>query len=401
MHIDEVEVVQRIVRESDSRLAALDTLREQEARYHRHVANAPGLVYQLGARQDGTLSFTFVSDGAHAILGIAPEAILHDPGALFERVHPADRSGFLASGVASTAAQGELARRHWHGRVVRPTGEERWVQMEARPDRLPDGGIVYDGLLVDVTDLRPAASPPDVEAMGRLVGGVAHDLKNLLTAMSGVAELLLDDLAPGDTRRADVEQILGRTHLAAGLTRQLLALGRQQVLLHPEPVDLSDVITAAAPSLRSLLGTAVHLVVLPAPTSVPVRAHQTQIERVLMNLALNARDAMPEGGTLSIEVGVAARGAAAGPSATLRVSDTGEGMSPEVQTRLFEPLFTTKPPGRGTGLGLPIVQGIVQQAGGTIGVASRTGAGTAVTIMLPLAETELTEAMADQVVVAV
>ncbi|HEU4641328.1 MAG TPA: ATP-binding protein, partial [Gemmatimonadaceae bacterium] len=269
-----------------------------------------------------------------------------------------------------------------------------------RPDRLPDGSIVYDGLLVDVTDLRRAA-PPDVEAMGRLVGGVAHDVKNLLTATSGLAELLLDDLSPGDSRwRSDLEEILDRTRLAAGLTRQLLALGRQQLPLHAEPLDLNAVITAAAPLLRSLLGTSVHLVVLPAPTAVPVLAEQTQIERVLMNLALNARDAMPEGGTLSIEAGVAT-GPAAGPSATLRVSDTGVGMAPDVQARLFEPLFTTKPPGRGTGLGLSIVHEIVEQAAGTIRVASRPGAGTTITITLPLAEAEPAEAMVEPVAVAV
>jgi CheY-like chemotaxis protein len=223
-----------------------------------------------------------------------------------------------------------------------------------------------------------------MEAVGQLAGGVAHDFNNILTAIAGFAEFLQDEFPPGDPHREDVGEILRGARRAASLTAQLLAFSRKQVL-RSEVLDLNKVVTRMTTMLRPLLGSSLHLVTLPAPRAVPVLADRTQLEQVLMNLALNARDAMQGGGTLTIEIGITPAGTGVPQRAMLVVSDTGVGMSPEVVARIFEPFFTTKPPGQGSGLGLATVHGIVRQSGGTVDVESRVGEGTSFTITLPLA----------------
>ncbi|HEV2644130.1 MAG TPA: ATP-binding protein, partial [Candidatus Elarobacter sp.] len=215
--------------------------------------------------------------------------------------------------------------------------------------------------------------------------GVAHDFNNILSAITGFADLLQDSLESGDPRCADVQEILKGARRASGLTRQLLAFSRQQVL-QPVTLDLNHLVTETAAMLRPLLGAALQLATAPADVPVPVVADRTQLEQVLLNLAVNARDAMPDGGTLTISVGIAPSMRGAPAMATLVVSDTGCGMTPDVFARAFEPFFTTKPVGKGTGLGLATVHGIVQQSGGTVQVASQPGAGATFTVTLPLAE---------------
>jgi CheY-like chemotaxis protein len=224
-----------------------------------------------------------------------------------------------------------------------------------------------------------------MEAVGQLAGGVAHDFNNILAAITGFAGLLMDDFEEKDARRSDVEEILKSTRRAAGLIRQLLAFSRTQVL-QPRALDLNRVVTDTVAMLRPLLGAPLRLVTLPARTEMPVYADRTQLEQVLMNLILNARDAMPEGGALTIEVAGAPAEEATPPSVTLSVSDTGRGMAPEVAARAFEPFFTTKARGHGTGLGLATVHGIVEQSGGTVRLESQQGRGTTITISLPLTQ---------------
>jgi PAS domain S-box-containing protein len=484
-------------------------LRESEARYERIAANVPGIVYQFIYLPDGGKRFTFVSEGARALCGVAPEAILRDPNALFGLIHPEDLPGMHASGQAAVAA---LRPWRWEGRLLLPTGEQRWVQAASHNARQPDGSVLADGLIMDITEQRQAAarleeseqryrslfdhhpdavfstdtegrytsanpacetisgySPEELigqpyapfiapnqlakgyehldsalagrakrselaiahksgrhveldvtsipiivggkvvgvfgiardltaqraleaqlrqsqkmEAVGQLAGGVAHDFNNILTAIAGFAEFLQDEFEPGDPRREDVGEILKGAHRAASLTAQLLAFSRKQVL-RSEVLDLNQVMTEMTAMLRPLLGSSLHLVTLPAHRAVPVLADRTQLEQVIMNLAVNARDAMQGDGTLSIEICISPAEPGAPQRATLIVSDTGAGMSPEVVARIFEPFFTTKPAGRGSGLGLATVHGIVQQSGGTISVESRPGEGTSFTITLPLA----------------
>jgi two-component system cell cycle sensor histidine kinase/response regulator CckA len=230
-----------------------------------------------------------------------------------------------------------------------------------------------------------------MEAVGRLAGGIAHDFNNLLTAILSYSELALTDLRPGDPIREDIQQIREAGLRAAELTKQLLAFSRRQ-LFQVRSLSLNDVVIHTERMLQPLMGDDVEIRLGLSPTLAHTRADAGQLEQVLLNLAVNARDAMPSGGTLTLTTATvklaedaAARWGHLAPGAyvTLSVQDTGTGMSPEVQERIFEPFFTTKGPGQGTGLGLSTVYGIVKQSGGHIFVSSEPGGGSLFTIYLP------------------
>jgi two-component system cell cycle sensor histidine kinase/response regulator CckA len=258
---------------------------------------------------------------------------------------------------------------------------------------LSDGSVL--GMGQDVTERRQLEEQlrqaQKMEAVGRLAGGVAHDFNNLLTVIMSYAMMLLGELPPEDPLRPDLREIQGAAERAAGLTRQLLAFSRRQVL-KPERLDANRVVANVERMLRRVIGADVALVTDLPPGLPTVHADAGQLEQVLMNLALNARDAMPDGGTLTIETRAvrldadAARrhgGLEPGAYVALRVRDTGVGMDDATRGRLFEPFFTTKEPGRGTGLGLATVYGIVTQSGGRVLVESAPGAGSTFTILLP------------------
>jgi PAS domain S-box-containing protein len=219
-----------------------------------------------------------------------------------------------------------------------------------------------------------------MEAVGRLAGGIAHDFNNLLTVIAGYADLLGSTFKPSDSRAQDIDEIRRAAHRASLLTRQLLTFSRKQVL-RPEVLDLNVVVREVGVLIRRLIGEDVQLIIDSAPGTLPVHADRSQLEQVLMNLAVNARDAMPLGGRLSV------RTSRDDGSVILRVADTGTGMPPGVIERIFEPFFTTKEMGKGTGLGLSTVYGIVKQSGGDIRVSSEADKGTTFTISLPLAPT--------------
>jgi PAS domain S-box-containing protein len=232
-----------------------------------------------------------------------------------------------------------------------------------------------------------------MEAIGRLAGGVAHDFNNLLMAIRGYAELLMQALHDGDERRNDAEEIVKAADRAAGLTRQLLAFSRQQVITQ-QAVALDQVVEGMENMLQRLIGAQIELTTEVWPGLTPILADRTQVEQILMNLIVNARDAMPNGGKIAIElrnieldsIGVAAHpGLKPGDYVEMSVSDTGSGMDAETAARIFEPFFTTKEGGKGTGLGLATVYGIVQQNGGAIEVQSKVGHGTTFFIYMPRA----------------
>jgi CheY-like chemotaxis protein len=245
-----------------------------------------------------------------------------------------------------------------------------------------------------------------MEAVGRLAGGIAHDFNNLLQVVMGFSELLLDRFAPGDPSRKEIEEIKKAGGRAASLTRQLLAFGRRQVL-RPEVLNLNALVSNLGRMLRRLISEDVDLVTVLRPGLGRVKADPSQVEQVIMNLAINARDAMPEGGKLTVETENVYLDEAfvrehpdarPGPHVRLAVSDTGRGIGAEVWPHLFEPFFTTKEAGKGTGLGLATVYGIVTQSGGHISVSSEPGAGSIFRIYLPRFQEEAGAVPAGQAV---
>jgi nitrogen-specific signal transduction histidine kinase len=237
-----------------------------------------------------------------------------------------------------------------------------------------------------------------VESVGRLAGGIAHDFNNLLTVIAGYTEALLDRKDPVD--EPELTEIAAAAERAAILTHQLLAFSRRQVL-QPTVLNLNQVVADITQMLERLLGERIEIVSSLDATIAPVLADVNQLEQVIVNLAVNARDAMPDGGTLTIETGsveldheyvVKHREATVGRHSMLAVSDTGTGMDAATMANLFEPFFTTKPVGIGTGLGLATVYGIVKQSGGNIWVYSEPGRGTTFKVYLPVSEAPLTPA---------
>jgi PAS domain S-box-containing protein len=244
-----------------------------------------------------------------------------------------------------------------------------------------------------------------LEAVGRLAGGVAHDFNNLLGVILGSSELLLDDLRANDPRRRYGEAITAASKRAASLTKQLLTFSRKQIS-SPLVFDLNSIVRETGRMLPRVIGEHIEIGIVLSVEQAPVLADPTQVQQVLMNLAANARDAMPEGGKLNIgvancemkQVGGEPADVAPGHYVVLTVSDTGAGMSPEIQSRAFDPFFTTKDIGKGTGLGLSAVYGIVKESGGSILLTSERGEGTTFRIYLPRAKEEIIERAAASIV---
>ncbi|HEU4640973.1 MAG TPA: PAS domain S-box protein [Gemmatimonadaceae bacterium] len=505
-----------VIEDLSERKRAEAALRESETRFAHVAANVPGMVYQYAYRPDGTTRFTFVSEGARTMFGVAPEAALRDPAALLDLVHPEDRPQMLTLAREAADALGSF---RWEGRVVLRSGEERFIQIAARDQRLSDGSIVSDGLVIDVTEPHRAARrleeseqryrslfdhnpdavfsldtegrfvsanpacelvtgyPPDellgrsfvpfvvpedvdtatavfrttvggtatynqvaihhrsghrvelgvtglpiiiggrvvgvfgiakdltatraleqqlrqaqkMEAVGRLAGGVAHDFNNLLTVIRSFSGFAMEQLPEHAPARADLAEVCKAADRAAVLTRQLLAFSRQQVL-KPRRLDLNATVSSLTGMLRRLIGEDIHVETELASAELSVLADPGQLEQVLVNLAVNARDAMPEGGTLRLrteavsvdEESVPERpGIVGGAYAALVVEDSGVGIEADALPKVFEPFYTTKGTGKGTGLGLATVYGIVRQSGGYVHAESTPGRGSRFTVLLP------------------
>jgi two-component system cell cycle sensor histidine kinase/response regulator CckA len=323
--------------------------------------------------------------------GILPGTFAGTFDAFIDRVHPDDRPSVIAA-VRAQKAAGDFPHEY---RTTWSDGTVRWLSGAGRMFTDQDGNAVRAvGVSLDVTERRTLEQQyqqaQKMEAVGRLAGGVAHDFNNLLTAILGYCELLLGHPGLDASLRADLAEIQHAGNRAAGLTRQLLAFSRKQII-EPTLLDLNAIVRNLRSMLQRIIREDVEVVLDLAGDVGTLNADRGQLEQVIMNLAVNASDAMPAGGTLTIgtaNVEVDQRLAAdlavpPGPYVALTVTDTGTGMPPQVRERLFEAFFTTKEVGKGTGLGLATVHGIVTRSGGGIAVSSDVGAGTSFTIYLP------------------
>ena len=330
-------------------------------------------------------------------LGYTAEELVRT--ASFEQIHPEDRASVMAA-AQETRRTGVGCRLEY--RIRHKRGD--WRVFESTSSAVRNANGETEKLVIvnrDITERKQLEQQlylsQKLEAVGRLSGGVAHDFNNLLGVIIGYSEVMQKRMAPNDRFREAADEILKAAHRAAALTKQLLAFSRKQVL-EPKVLDLNTVVADVEKMLKRLIGEDILLEILVSPDLHAVKADPGQIGQVIMNLAVNARDAMPNGGKLTIETVNTTldekdagryRYVVPGQYVKLRVSDTGCGMDAETQSHVFEPFFTTKEKGKGTGLGLATVYGVVKQSGGYIWLQSDVGKGTQFEIFLPRVEGEI------------
>jgi two-component system cell cycle sensor histidine kinase/response regulator CckA len=377
------------VRDLTEEKRAEQALRRSEASYRGLVEHAAYGIYRATA--DG--KFLMVNPALFTMLGFPSASDLLNidvSGDVY--VDPAARARILARCEQFGSAIEEVAWRRRDGSVIT-------VRLNGRPVRAPDGAIeCFEFIVDDVTEQRALEErlrqTQKMEAVGRLAGGIAHDFNNLLTAILGSVDFLRRALGPEHPEHAETEEIQKAAVRAADLTRQLLAFSRQQVLA-PKVLDVDALVTNLEKMLRRLIGEDVELRFVAKASRAAVLADPGQLEQVIVNLVVNARDAMPRGGKLTIETATVDLDAGyawehgtvePGRYVMLAVSDTGVGIDRAAQARLFEPFFTTKEFGKGTGLGLATVYGIVKQSGGYIWVYSEPGQGATFKVYLPRVE---------------
>ncbi|HEX9441311.1 MAG TPA: PAS domain S-box protein [Roseiflexaceae bacterium] len=373
-------------REIAERLRIEGALRDSEERYRLLAENSSDLISLIDLDNGGRR--VYASPSYRTVLGYDPAELIG--ASAFDLVHPDDLNNVTEQ--ASRLATQRTAQTTY--RIRHADGSWRWIEVQGAAITRQGGRFVV-AVSRDVTERKQLESQflqaQKMESVGRLAGGVAHDFNNLLTAIVGNLELALDTLPPDHVARADLEEIQKAADRAAGLTRQLLAFARKQPI-EPQLINLNDLIGDMDRLLQRLIGADIELITLPAADLGQIKADPGQIAQVIVNLAINARDAMPEGGKLTIETRniVLAQsyarqhvGVTPGPYVLLAISDTGSGMDEETQRRIFEPFFTTKEKGRGTGLGLATCYGIVKQHGGHIWPYSEVGHGSTFRIYLP------------------
>ena len=376
--------------------AAREQLWQSNDRYRTVVETASDAILTI----DRDSRIRFANSATERIFGYPAQDVIGQDltmlmPAHFRELHKAALARYVATGQKHFSWQGALLT------GLHRNGTE--IPLEVSFGELADGGHhFFTGIVRDISEKRAAEEAHGVleaqyresqkmDAIGQLAGGIAHDFNNLLTVISGYCELLRDELGPASHHQADLTEIERAAARAASLTRQLLAFSRRQIL-EPRVLSLSDSLHDMEPMLKRLIGEQIKVLVRTPPDIGHVQADPGQIEQVVLNLAINARDAMPGGGTLLLELTDIVLDesytrrhvdAAEGPHVMLAVSDTGMGMDAATASRVFEPFFTTKPQGKGTGLGLSTVHGIVKQSGGSIEVYSEPGRGTTFKIYLP------------------
>ncbi len=375
-----------VQRDITRRKATETALRESEARYRTLAEAAHDSIFIVNRRSE----IEYANAVSAERFGVRTDAI----GRKLDEVFPPKAAAEMWRELCQVFDTG---RRHsFESRFDSPRGA---LSLETWLVPMPDTGAGCNavmGVARDITDRallqQQFVQAQKMEAIGRLAGGIAHDFNNLLTAILGYSELLLDRVRGDESLAADVEEVKKAGESAARLTKQLLAFSRQQVLA-PQVVDLNAIVAELKKLLDRVIGEDVRLDVVTYPGLLRVRVDPGQVEQLILNLAVNARDAMPQGGTLRITTASATidddfarrhAGAVPGQFVAISVADDGCGMSADVLAHIFEPFFTTKPVGKGTGLGLATVFGVVRQSGGFLTVDSVLGVGTTFTAYLPV-----------------
>jgi PAS domain S-box-containing protein len=399
----EAELAQRERAEAENARLLAD-VQNQRQRMADIIASVHGVVWESkGAPDDPNQKIEYISSYVESMLGYDVRQWLSTPGFWVSIMHPEDRERAVREAARSYAAgTSGINQLRW----IAKDGRTVWVEVHAT--------VVFDdkgnrmgrcGVTVDITAAKEAERAKEyleeqlrhahkMESIGRLAGGVAHDFNNLLTTINGYTELMLQDVKPDNPLHASLEEVRKAGNRAAELTHQLLAFSRRQVL-QPRDLALNSLIREDTNLLKRLLGEDIELVSRLDPQLGYIKGDEGQIHQVILNIAINARDAMPTGGELTLET----RNAVVkeeyarehpplrpGPYVVLSMSDTGVGMDAETKSRIFEPFFTTKEKEKGTGLGLSMVYGIIEQSGGSIFVYSEPGQGTTFKIYLPRTE---------------
>ena len=384
--------------EMELRERAQARLAENERKFSSLMNNLPGMVYRC--RNDPNWTMGFCSGGCRALTGFdAADLIGNKKTSYADLIHPDDRDT-VWRGVQAALAESRPFELTY--RIRTATGDEKWVWAHGCAVTGDDGRVTLEGFVTDVTETKVVEDQlrqaQKMEVVGQLTGGVAHDFNNLLAIMIGNLELASESAEPGTEHFNHIARALSAAERGATLTRQLLAFSRKQIL-QPQLVDLNKLVPRAIEMFHPALGETIEIETVLAGGLWKTMVDPGQLEHALLNLAVNARDAMPSGGRLTIETANARldeeyrqlnRFARPGRYVILAVSDTGSGMAPDVAARAFEPFFTTKEVGKGSGLGLSMVYGFVKQSGGHIKIYSEVGRGTTIKLYFPCAREHAT-----------
>ncbi|MCA9955442.1 MAG: PAS domain S-box protein, partial [Anaerolineales bacterium] len=371
------------------------------------AATVPGMICSFKMDLEGHVTMPYTGPSLEDVFGLSAEALAEDASGLLANVHPDD----LAY-VNQTIAESAEMMKPWRAeyRYRHPQKGERWIGGHSMPQKQADGSMLWHGFVQDITERKEAEKEQvqletnlrqmqKMDSIGRLAGGVAHDFNNLLTVIQMYSDLMAAQMRPGDPLLPKLAQIQRASERASELTRQLLAFSRKQIM-NTAVVSLNELILHLQKMLGRLIGEDIDLSVSLQPDLWNIKADPGQIEQVIMNLVVNARDAMPTGGLLTVETRnvlldesflTSQLKTPTGPCVMLAISDTGHGMDEATKQRIFEPFFTTKEAGTGTGLGLATVHGVVQQSGGSIFVYSEPNNGSTFKVYLPASEDTMPE----------
>lgn len=410
LHIDTQDEIGTLSRAFNQMIQELDrqkeALQESEAKYRIIADNNYDWEFWIGPEEE----FLYASPSCKRITGYSAEEFLADPQLLLRIIVPEYREQFKDHRSAERHSPSAHVQEMQFA-ILRRDGVLRWIGHVCQPVYDDQGQFIGTrGSNRDITERIQAEQEKKalalqlnqaqkMEAVGQLAGGIAHDFNNILTAVLGYSRILQGRLETSDPRRMYIDYILTASQRAAGLTKSLLAFSRKQIM-ESKPHDINEIVREITKILPQLLTEQIELKILPAEEEMIIMADLTQVDQVVLNLATNARDAMPRGGKLSIttrratidEAFIRTHGyGTPGDCAVLSVSDSGTGMTDEVKARIFEPFFTTKETGKGTGLGLSIVYGIIKQHNGFINVYTEPGTGTTFHVYFPVVRAKIME----------